>query len=547
MFRRETACIISLFVLFACRAVFAQTVIKELPDAVAGGNPLPAPEALSPEISAPAVPSASWTMFKKDPAHTGYTDERLAFPLRLSWKFLTDVTEENQSAPAVADGTVYFCSAGRLYAADAATGALKWKYPQGQALSATIRTSPLVGGDLIYFGAGDSHLYAVTRDGQQGWTFAAKGSISSSPVLADGVLYFGSADDHLYALDARTGAPKWPGGFRTKDDVSSSPAVAGGIVYFVGDESTLYAALTTTGQIKWAEPVGTPNRASSPLLADGAVFLASRGALQAFHALSGQQRWSLPVPSEITSVPAVANGVLYFGCKNGNVYAVSTSGKAVWNRPVELGAPVYGSPIVAGDTVILGANKGQVVAIDAKTGGVKWKYIAMPASLVSGKLEYVNIAASPTVAGGLYVLSDDGTLFALTADAPDSTPPQASTLVPARDSVTSGSPPLKLIAVIEDSGSGIDWDHITMLLDGKSVERSLIPERGIVWYKTPTVQPVSPLADGRHTVRLSVADLSGNRTEIAWSFTVDSKMPVTPKTDAPGTGRIPGPPGMPPF
>jgi outer membrane protein assembly factor BamB len=53
----------------------------------------------------------------------------------------------------------------------------------------------------------------------------------SSPVVANGAVYFGSGDTNIYALDAASGALKWK--FKTGDVVHASPAISDGIL-FVG-------------------------------------------------------------------------------------------------------------------------------------------------------------------------------------------------------------------------------------------------------------------------------------------------------------------------
>jgi len=478
----------------------------------------------------PAGPGRNWTMFMGDPAHTGYTEERLNFPLKLAWRHLvpisaSEIGKQNPSSPVVADGVVYFCAGRRLYAMNAETGSLKWAYPAQETLTAAIKTTPLVGEDLVYFGGGDGRLYAVTKEtGTLAWSFITESIIASSPMLADGVIYVGSGDDHLYALDAYDGKPKWPGGFRTRDDVASSPAVANGLAYFLSRDMILYAAHDATGKLKWTTRIGAMARSSSPVVSENTVYLAAGNFIQAYQAKSGHMKWGISLRTAITSTPAVANGILYVGCRNGKLYAFTTAGKLKWSTPVDLGAPIYGSPIIAGDTVIVGANKGTLIAVDAETGALKWTYTILPSS-TNYKVKSVDITASPAVSNGaLYILADDGVLYAFRYDMPDNTPPQISTVVPPRDTLMPGTPPIEIAAIFTDPGSGVKADTISLLLDGELQEHKLIPERGIVWFKTPVTQPVVPLEDGLHAVTLSLSDWAGNETETSWYFTVDNRV-----------------------
>ncbi|MBN3524261.1 phosphodiester glycosidase family protein [Paenibacillus apiarius] len=63
----------------------------------------------------------------------------------------------------------------------------------------------------------------------------------------------------------------------------------------------------------------------------------------------------------------------------------------------------------------------------------------------------------------------------------------------------------------------IDPDKTRMYLDGVLVQHGFYPPKGKIHY-TPSV----PLADGVHTVKVKIRDLSGNQSEKEWMFIVDT-------------------------
>lgn len=96
---------------------------------------------------------------------------------------------------------------------------------------------------------------------------------------------------------------------------------------------------------------------------------------------------------------------------------------------------------------------------------------------------------------------------------------------PAEGSTVHTSTP-KIQAIGEDFGYDpavhpgttlIDPDKIRLYVDGVIVQHTLYPPKGQIHY-TPNV----PLADGVHQAKLKIRDLSGNRTEKEWTFTVDT-------------------------
>src|SRR5664280_2620698 len=114
--------------------------------------------------------------------------------------------------------------------------------------------------------------------------------------------------------------------------------------------------------------------------------------------------WTFTTGGAVSSSPAVADGVVYVGSFDGNVYALSaTTGTLLWKYMT--GDIVYSSPAVANGVVYVGSEDNQVYALNASTGVLLWKY-ATGSSLFS----------SPAVANGVvYVGSEDNRVYALNA------------------------------------------------------------------------------------------------------------------------------------
>jgi eukaryotic-like serine/threonine-protein kinase len=187
------------------------------------------------------------------------------------------------------------------------------------------------------------------------WQFHTAGEIYSSPVLDSGVLYVGSSDHHLYALDAASGQLKWK--FKTGSRVHSTPAVENGVVYFLSYDSSLYAVEAATGQQKWKFSTAGEHRYTAAHL---------HGAEPAAEAM--------PDPFDLyLSSPSVWNGTVYFGSGDGNVYAVEAgTGALKWK--FHTGDVVHSSPAIAGGTVFIGSWDSYFYALDAATGKEKWRF-----------------------------------------------------------------------------------------------------------------------------------------------------------------------------
>lgn len=245
---------------------------------------------------------AGTDMFRGDLAHSGvYSGATLAGEPTLKWKFHTGGYVIG--SPAIDAGTVFVGSTdGNFYTVDRASGKQKWVFKTG----ARIASSAAVSNGVVYFESYDGNFYAIDEaSGTLKWKFATKGErrfsapnihgilpekeimpdpfdvYLSSPAIWNGAVYFGSGDGNVYALDAVNGVLKWT--FKTGNVVHASPAIADGTLYIGSWDSYFYALDAKTGRERWRFKTGTDPK---------------------IHNQEG-----------IQSSAAVADGVVYFGCR----------------------------------------------------------------------------------------------------------------------------------------------------------------------------------------------------------------------------------------
>jgi len=319
----------------------------------------------------------------------------------------------------------------KLYAVDAQTGQQKWVFATGGERRFTARhihgllpegesmpdpfdfylSSPAVANNVVYFGSGDGFVYAVDAgSGALAWKFKTGDVVHASPAIADGLVLVGSWDTNFYALDAATGAERWH--FKTGADenihnqtgIQSSAAVAGGIVYFGCRDSKLYALELRTGKQVWAYDNKGSWVIGSPAVKDGVVYFATSdsGLFHAVDAKTGAERFSLTFLWPMFSSPAAVGQFVYFGSHEGKLIAIDASSKKLaWTFQTE-------------------ASKQNGPALTLPDG--KPNYRAAMASpfyedVVAGIRKMFTVGAilsSPAVVGGvIYVGSADGTLYAL--------------------------------------------------------------------------------------------------------------------------------------
>ena len=117
-------------------------------------------------------------------------------------------------------------------------------------------------------------FFAMDREtGVEVWKFATGApNLPSSPVVVGDLVVFGAFDGHVYGLDTATGAMRWQ--YSGAEKVLSSPAVADGVVYVGsrGDEPAVHAIDGRTGEPIWRLPVDEFVGAS-PVVDDELVYI----------------------------------------------------------------------------------------------------------------------------------------------------------------------------------------------------------------------------------------------------------------------------------
>jgi len=321
---------------------------------------------------------------------------------------------------------------GRFYAVDAASGKLKWKFqtegerrfaakhlhgsePAGEAMPDPFDfylSSPAVWNGAVYFGSGDGNVYALdAATGALKWKFHTGDVVHASPAIAGGTLFIGSWDSYFYALDGASGKEKWR--FKTGEDhdiynqvgIQSSAAIVDGVVYFGCRDSNFYALDAATGQKKWAFNNKGSWVITSPAVGDGKVYFATSDSstLYALEARSGTPIFSMNFNHwPLFSSPAIAAGMLYIGINQGKLLAVDlASQQLAWTFETDA-MRKNGPPLTMPD----GSPNYQVAFGDNFYD-----------SLVTGVSKMLSVGAmlsSPVVVNNIvYVGSTDGFLYAI--------------------------------------------------------------------------------------------------------------------------------------
>jgi outer membrane protein assembly factor BamB len=352
-------------------------------------------------------------------------------------------------------------------ALDAKTGDVLWT---------TLTKGPMIfdgsyyEGRFLRGGTDDNTMYCFNAtNGEVLWTYTpdTDGYFTTGCAVAYGMVYELNKDGYLYAIDIETGNPVWK--YKGPDDTllwPGMPTVADGKIYATTGQVAQYGGQVGTsefacldaytGQPIWKLPIEALAPRESVAVAYGHLYLIPGNVTTAVDAISGSeyttmnQVWAIgsstiPVsswpmwrhdpahsstapegPSNLTlawkfttngaviSSPSVADGIVYVGSQDKNIYAIGAwSGNLIWKFTTQ--GAVESSPAVANGKVYTGGDDGYVYCLDAYNGSLIWK------TFVNGDLPYTYgslvLKSSPAVVGDrVYIGSLDGYLYALDAN-----------------------------------------------------------------------------------------------------------------------------------
>ena len=315
-------------------------------------------------------------------------------------------------APAFDGSLGFFVVGGRLEAHDVTSGAVTWTFAESDAVGVraaddTLASAPVVANGYVYVASAEGFLFAIAEaTGRAVWNdrvgmnfqfpeFAALaiGQGGLAAPFGSTLVFYTSAPTttpspqpppggldqaRSYQLNPQHtgGQDPDPLGFplakrwtAATSALPSYPLIAGGHVYFT-DGATLFALNEADGSAAWG-PVTLPQNS---LLAydNSAVFaLGSGGAIEAFDASSGAQRWTAQLPgSGFQSYPTAANGSVYIAASGALLAVSEQSGAVLWSQSV-LGSG-DSSPVVTSGGVYLAYPCPEVYDFDPASGALIW-------------------------------------------------------------------------------------------------------------------------------------------------------------------------------
>ncbi len=320
----------------------------------------------------------------------------------------------HQSKPTAVGGTVFVGAPCRfVFALDARTGAERWRFELGAAVSCAPAWAPEPGGAGTVFAGqqgGENDFYALdAATGLPRWT-QALGWVWSSATAADGRVYIPGTDGYLNCLDAATGHILWR--YRTGRAAHPEAPLDAGRVFFGSWDHFVYAFDAADGRLLWKFHTGGQPDSGAPIAHGGRLYVPMGGKrLACLDAATGTLLWETRTEGGcMNASPALWRGRLLVSTsvRSGAIPPASelrcldaADGTEHWRAP---GGGITG-PCAAADKVYTASTSDcWFRCLDGETGREVWR-------VALGDRVYESVPAIHM--GRAFFLAEDGFLYAI--------------------------------------------------------------------------------------------------------------------------------------
>lgn len=263
------------------------------------------------------------------------------------------------------DGWLYAATlGGAVIALDAIRGTRQWE----TRINGTVYGGVTVAEEHLLVPAGETICVLDRRSGALIRTLTLEGRLDTAPAFANSLIYATCDDGGVYAFAHADGAQVWK--TMTDGPFDASPLLRSNTVYAATMAGTVYALHATTGEIRWqTNATARPIAVTPALSADGLLFVAADdGFLHVIAAETGNLIRSRRISATPLRVaPVCSDHTVFVGADDGNLYALDAD--YAMHRAYETtpGARLSGAGLALyGDTLACAATNGVLYVLKAQ-------------------------------------------------------------------------------------------------------------------------------------------------------------------------------------
>lgn len=210
------------------------------------------------------------------------------------------------------------------------------------------------------------------------WQLPFSQGVASTPLLIDGRVVAVSAEGEVVAVDPKKGDIIWnkaPAGALKAPPYVPSPAFSGRRVFFADNTTKLFALDAATGATLWAKTLPARTSTALVVVADMLVLGTEDGYMNWIALDSGDVKKRIrledgrPYGTPILAAPLLI--VLAAGAQGNLIALDAQSGTVKWKQRTPKEWTTY-RPLVTGSAVIVGSEEKDLCAFDRSSGERRW-------------------------------------------------------------------------------------------------------------------------------------------------------------------------------
>ncbi|HEX2607669.1 MAG TPA: PQQ-binding-like beta-propeller repeat protein [Flavisolibacter sp.] len=285
------------------------------------------------------------------------------------------------STPALFNQLVVFGNQnGTIEALDRKTGQRKWTYQT----DGPIFSSPAASGSKLVVGSADNNVYCLNEAGKLVWKYKTGASVLGCPVVEQNKVYIGGSDHSFRALDLNKGTVLWSYD-SLKGPLVSTPVIRDSLLIFGAWDNNLYALNKHSGALVWKWNGSLPvinysPAACIPVIKDDRVYVVAPDRfLSAIDLHSGQTVYRTKEGGLRESIGISEKGDLVYGKSMQDTVVAFRTGtdqpQLAWKMHVGFGYEHAPSMLVEKQgQLYFGTRNGIVYAIAPATQTISWAY-----------------------------------------------------------------------------------------------------------------------------------------------------------------------------
>ncbi len=244
---------------------------------------------------------------------------------------------------------------------------------------------------------------------KQAWLYNANAGFGpGSPLLYQDAVIVGNRTGELHAVDLESGRKI---GFKDIGESLEGPLlIRDGVIYITNawGKRVLTAYDLVKGENLWSVE-GIPFE-TAPVEIDGQLVAVDvEGNVHGLDFADGSELWSVSLGAKTSgqTSPIVLEGDRLFLVTDTGIGFMldGTSGRELW--VVDLGIPVYASPALTGQTLLVPTTRGRLFALSSVDGATEW--------IFKGLNDFVRISSPAADGRTVYFGTSSGTFYAIDA------------------------------------------------------------------------------------------------------------------------------------